>query len=151
MLGDPGLLAADLIDDPEPEKIYDLGIVPHWSDRILEQRPEFYSSKWDTKVILADRPAMEVITDISHCHKIVTSSLHGMILADSFGIPRRLELVPDWDPSQGGDFKFRDYGESVGAPLITGKVTTVSRLKIEDLKYGLYDAYQELGRLVRGR
>jgi hypothetical protein len=150
-LGDPGLLAPDLLDDPEPEKLYALGIVPHWSDRLLEHRAEFYDSAWTTKVIHADRPAMDVIRDISHCHKIVTSSLHGMILADSFGIPRRLERVPTWDAREGGDFKFRDYLESVGAELVVGKVTTVSRLKVEDRKYELYDAFEELGKLVRRR
>lgn len=149
-LGDPGLLASDLISDPEPDKLYDLGIVPHWSDQALTQRPEFYSSRWVTRVICPDRPPLEVITDISHCQKIVTSSLHGMILADSFGIPRRLEIPASWGPEEGGTFKHRDYCESLGAPLITGKTTTVSRLRVEDLRYGLMDSYTELGRLIRG-
>jgi len=151
VVGDPGLLAADLLDDREPKKLYDLGIVPHWSDTNLVAREEYFSEKWVTRHIDSRQDPMTVIREISQCHKIVTSSLHGMILSDSLGIPRRFEPVPNWDKSQGDMFKFRDYLESIGAPLVAGKVATVSRLHIEDLKYSLYDAYEELGRLVRKR
>ena len=149
MLGDPGLLASDLIDDQEPEKLYDLGVVPHWADSKLAHDARFISGDWSTKVIDPHQDPMTVICEISACQKIVTSSLHGLIVADSFGIPRRFEPAPDWGSAQGGMFKFRDYLASIGAPWIVGETTTVSRLRVEDRKYELYDAYDELGRQVR--
>lgn len=150
-LGDPGLLAPDLLEDQEPEKIYDLGIVPHWSDKYLATDERFYDKSWFTQVIRPSQDPMTVVREVSRCQKIVTSSLHGMILADAFGIPRRFEPVRNWSSNEGGTFKFRDYLASIGAPLIVGKQTSVSRLRIEDRKYELYDAYEDLGRLVRQR
>jgi len=151
MLGDPGLLAAELIDDPEPEKTYDLGIVPHWSDAHLATDKRFFSDNWHTQVIDPTQDPMTVICQISRCQKIVTSSLHGMIIADSFGIPRRFEPAKNWDKNQGGTFKHRDYLASIGAPWVVGEQTTVSRLAVADRCYELLDAYDELGRLVRKR
>lgn len=150
-IGDPGLLAPDLLDSREPEKFWDLGLVPHWSDDGLARDSRFVNSGWNTRLITPSQDPMTVIREISQCHKIVTSSLHGMILADSFGIPRRFEPVKEWESSQGGMFKFQDYLKSIGAPLITGKLTSVSRLHVEDRKNELYDAYEELGRQVRSR
>jgi pyruvyltransferase len=151
-IGDPAMLAPDLLGyNQEPDKLYDLGIVPHWADGHLATDERFHSSAWITRVISPIQDPMTVLREMSHCQKIVTSSLHGMILADSFGIPRRFEPARDWDSTQGGMFKFRDYLESIGAPWITGKVTVVSRLRIEDRKFELMDAYEELGRQVRHR
>ncbi len=150
-LGDPGLLASGLLDDHEPEKLWDLGIVPHWADTSLARSDCFTGGNWTTRVISPAQDPLTVIREISQCQKIVTSSLHGMILADSLGIPRRLEPAPHWDSSQGGLFKFTDYLASIGAPLVVGRTTTVSRLHVEDRKYELYDAYEDLGKAVRKR
>jgi pyruvyltransferase len=152
-IGDPGLLAPELIIPPyEPDKLYDLGIVPHWTDDHLAKDPRFQLGEpWVTRIINPRQDPMTVIREISHCRKIVTSSLHGMILADSFGIPRRFEPAAHWGPSEGGMFKFRDYLASIGAPFTVGKTTTVSRLRVEDRKYELIDAYEDLGRMVRHR
>jgi pyruvyltransferase len=133
----------------EPDKTHDVGLVPHWSDDHLAQDPQFFSDKWTTRVIHPGQDPLSVIQQISNCQKIVTSSLHGMILADAMGIPRRFEPSPTWDVAQGGMFKFRDYLASIDAPAIVGETTTVSRLRVEDRRYELLDAYDELGRMVR--
>jgi hypothetical protein len=53
--------------------------------------------------------ALEAIAGAS---TIVSSSLHGIVLADAFGLPR----MWDWfDGVQAQGFKFRDYGSVVGA------------------------------------
>jgi pyruvyltransferase len=153
MLGDPGLLAPELVVPPyEPDKLYDLGIVPHWTDDHLARDPRFkLDDKWVTRIISPTQDPLSVIRSISHCQKIVTSSLHGMIIADAFGIPRRFEPAPHWSAAEGGMFKFHDYLESIGAPFVVGKMTTVSRLRVEDRRYELQDAYDDLGRQVRKR
>jgi pyruvyltransferase len=147
-IGDPGLMVSELI--PAPDKTFDLGIVPHWTDEQLTTRPEFRGGgKWNVTVIDPRRDPLEVITQIASCQRVVTSSLHGAITADAFGIPRRVEL--GGLTRDRGDFKWRDYSASVGVSFETGKMTEVSRLAIADRQYELYDAYLDLGALIRKR
>jgi pyruvyltransferase len=146
-IGDPGLLAAELVGPQEA--CYDLGIVPHWTDLFLTLRDEFYSPRWSTQVISPSDDPIEVVRQIGQCRKIVTSSLHGMIVADSFGIPRRFEFSPTMASS--GLFKFDDYSMSISTPLRPGKLVSGHRMHIEDRKFELLDAYDELGSLVRRR
>lgn len=58
-----------------------------------------------------------VIREAARCERIVSSSLHGLILADSLGIPNK------WvhEPKVVGDgFKFRDYAASFGETIVPG-------------------------------
>jgi pyruvyltransferase len=147
-IGDPGLMVTELI--PAQDKLYDLGIVPHWSDEHLTARPEFQGDgKWVVKVISPRDDPLTVITEIARCHRIVTSSLHGAITADAFGIPRRVE--PEGVKWTGDKtFKWRDYSASIGVPFEPGKMTEVSRLRIADRQYELFDAYNDLA-AIRNR
>ncbi len=142
-LGDPGLLANELVGPQE--KLWDLGIVPHWQDTELADRfTALIPKEFTVKVIsTADHP-LQVVREIGSCRRIVTSSLHGMITADAFGgIPRRVEscdkMIPD-----GGLFKFYDYSASIKTPFETGKMIEPNRFHIEDSKFAIYDAYREL-------
>jgi pyruvyltransferase len=147
-IGDPGLMVSELI--PAQDKLYDLGIVPHWSDQSLAKHPEFWGRGWDTKVISPRADPITVITEIARCRRIVTSSLHGAITADAFGIPRRIE--PEgarWVKDK--TFKWRDYSASISVPFEPGKMTEVSRLRVADRQYELFDAYLDLGALIRKR
>jgi pyruvyltransferase len=76
-LGDPGILASLLIE--RVPKVAAVGIVPHYIDAV--QCPP----RW--KAIDPMRPVDDVLRDIASCELIVSSSLHGLIAADSFGIP----------------------------------------------------------------
>lgn len=100
VLGDPALLVPYFV--PQPVADIDLGIVPHWSDTQLANRyPQ-------GTVISADGPPIQVIQAISRCKQIISSSLHGVIVADAYGIPRQAEIFEQAE-REGGDFKFRDY------------------------------------------
>ena len=76
-LGDPGILASYLW--PKPRTRFQVGVVPHYVDK--------RRFNWADKVIDVTRPVDEVINDIASCATIVSSSLHGIIVAQSFGIP----------------------------------------------------------------
>lgn len=145
ILGDPGLLADELVS---VDKEYDLGIVPHWSDRTLEFDPRF--AKYSPRIIHAAGDPLEVIREIGRCKKIVASSLHGIIVADAFSIPRRIEMTGDFS-REGGDFKFRDHNAAVGVKHTVGLTQSPNRYKVEDLQHGLYDMLMELGRLAGGQ
>ncbi|VDM10417.1 unnamed protein product [Wuchereria bancrofti] len=111
VLADPGLIADELV--PLEDKEYDLGVVPHWTDKTLENNPIF--KKYNPKIIRVTDDPLKVISEIGKCKKIVSSSLHGIILADAFGIPRRIEIAPrmlSHPHQEGGLFKWKDYSAS---------------------------------------
>ena len=145
-LGDPGLLADELVGPQD--KYWHLGIVPHWKDRELWPRfSRMFQSRSEVSVKLIDprKPPLDVITEIGACRRIVTSSLHGMIVADAFGIPRRVEIASALlNETEGGDFKFRDYSASINTKFEPGKMTEPSRWAIEDAKYSIFDAFKFL-------
>jgi pyruvyltransferase len=124
-LGDPGLLA-NLLAEPTGE--VPLGIVPHWEDHTL-------SRKWKGEVIDVTADPLDVVRHIARCQRIVSSSLHGLIVADALGIPRRWEVFAK---IQGNGFKFRDHGTVVGAfePQVWNPVPKVRQVQ-DDLRAAL--------------
>lgn len=143
VLADPGLIADELI--PNQDKEYNLGIIPHWSDKELELNPLFL--KYKPKIIRVTDDPITVITQIAKCKKIVSSSLHGIILADAFGIPRRVEMPPraiSHPHQEGGDFKWRDYSLSIGIPFKIGVTQEVDRYKIAEKQNELFDVFEEI-------
>lgn len=143
--GDPGLLADELVGPQN--KRFDLGILPHWKDKELVPRfQEIFKNSKSTLLAIdpRDRP-LKVVAEIGACRRIVTSSLHGTIVADAFGIPRRVELSPALDNNtEGGTFKFRDYSASISTPFEPGKMVEPSRWAVEDAKDSIFDAYKVL-------
>lgn len=143
VLGDPGLLADELVEDKDKE--FDLGIVAHWTDKTLEQNPIF--KKFNPKIIRVDDDPLKVISEIGRCKKIVSSSLHGIILADAFGIPRRIEIPPrslTHPQQEGGLFKWKDYSASIEMKLEIGVTQLADRNIIMDKKNELYDVFQQI-------
>ena len=144
-LGDPGLLADELVT--VDEKLHDLGLVAHWSDHRLEKDPRF--TKYKPLVIRYNDDPLEVIRQIGSCKKIVSSSLHGLILADAFNIPRRFEATAEW-LKEGGDFKVRDHCAAVGLPFEVCTLQQANSNRVADAKAGLWDAFAALGGLYGG-
>jgi pyruvyltransferase len=138
--GDPGLLAPELVT--VGRKTHQLGLVPHWSDRQLFIDPRF--TKYNPMLIDPAQDPLDVVRQIGSCHKIVTSSLHGAVIADAFNIPRRTEIAPRLQSAEGGMFKFRDYNMSVGVESKWGVTQRASLQDVETIQHLLYDIYQEL-------
>lgn len=107
VVADPGLLVSDLVETAD-EKIYDVGVVPHYVDLDTEfvQRVSDFAHVIDVR----RRPDV-VAAEISRCQRILSSSLHGLIAADSMGIPATWTVVSG--DVVGGGFKFRDYETSL--------------------------------------
>lgn len=103
LLADPGLIAPNVVDVSNVDKKHDIGVILHYADRNF--KPEAHHH-----VIDITSGIENVITEAAKCERIITSSLHGLILADSLGIKRKWVL---YDRVQGGGFKFRDYGTSI--------------------------------------
>jgi hypothetical protein len=143
-LGDPGLLADELLSQL-PLKEHLLGILPHWHDRELEHRPEFL--RYKPLIIHANEPPLDVIRKIGSCRKLVTSSLHGVIVADAFGIPRRIEEMSL--TRMDTNFKFADYCASVRMRFVTGVTASPKWQRVEDRKHEVFDMFRELGSRYR--
>lgn len=115
VFGDPALLASKFWPRPSI-KMRRIGIVPHYADM---GSPEMERVKFhfpDAKIISVEGEVEQVVNEITSCEIVLSSSLHGLIIADSYGIPNyRLVLG---DRLTGGDFKFRDYSRGVGRPEI---------------------------------
>ena len=141
-LGDPGLLADEMVYVHNRD--IELGVIPHHTDPLLAQRPEWYGP-WKTVVINPAGDPLEILRTIGRCQRVVTSSLHGLITADAFGIPRRFEVNQIYSRYEGGMFKYLDYSKSIDTPLEPGKMIEASRFRIEDRKHELWDAFRAFG------
>lgn len=143
VLGDPALLADELVGTVE--KKYDLGIVPHWTDTTLEHNPIFL--RYKPKIIRVSDDPLSVIKQIGECKKIVSSSLHGIILADAFNIPRRIEIAPRMLThmhQEGGLFKWHDYSASLNMKLEIGVTQEVDRNRVVEKQHELFGVFEEI-------
>jgi pyruvyltransferase len=115
VLGDPGLLSYKLINERQ-NKSYILGIIPHYVDK-KDARISMIQKKYKNDILLIDvaRKPLAVFRDIDKCEFILSSSLHGLIVADSLGIPNTWILLSDKIIGKG--FKFFDYYSAIGKNL----------------------------------
>ena len=127
-LGDPGLLTGRLIN--RQKKTHTLGIISHFLDSNNVWINSFYK-KYEKDVLLIN-PQQEseiVINSIAKCEYILSSSLHGLVVADSLNIPNIW-----FTPSQkilGGNFKYLDYFSSIeriAKPYATNSTDTLSHI-----------------------
>lgn len=110
VVGDPGLLA-NLVFDRSKHRTHKIGIVAHYVDA---DHPILDKVKHDDNYLVINplQTPEKVISDITSCRLIFSSSLHGLIVADSFGIPNY--WMPLSDNVSGHGYKFRDYYTSIG-------------------------------------
>lgn len=122
IFGDPVLLLPRFYN-PIVEKRFKVGIIPHYADRKspwldpLRARPE-------VAIIDVLGDLLYFVRMIKSCDVILSSSLHGLISADAYGVPS--VWIKLSDDVQGGDFKFRDYYLSTGCDHEGPAVVTVS-------------------------
>jgi len=114
LLGDLGLLCPYMIG--KSAKKYKLGIIPHYLDFSSPIIYDIYKKYGRDKCIIINvqDDVETVIGQITECENIISSSLHGLIAADSFYIPnvwfentfRRYSHSSEKNLWR---FKFRDY------------------------------------------
>ncbi|RUU10838.1 glycosyltransferase [Mesorhizobium sp. M7A.T.Ca.TU.009.01.3.2] len=105
-LGDPGFLVSKFIPRMNSERRFRVGLVPHYVDR---QHPLFQRLVLEEGVAdlnVHDSPA-EFFRRLQSCDAIVSSSLHGLIFAEAFGIPNLWIKLSDRVVRSG--FKFQDW------------------------------------------
>ncbi len=113
VFGDPVLLFPEIFPPEKVSKKYRYGIIPHFKNK---------SSIGVQKIMALNDPSIKIIdiqsgteafvTDVLSCENILSSSLHGLILAEAYGIPTCRLIFSE--NLKGGDYKFYDYYSGVG-------------------------------------
>ncbi|QBM16361.1 hypothetical protein MARI_04410 [Marinobacter sp. JH2] len=107
-LGDPALLLPKVYPLLPIKKIYRIGVIPHYVDKSCEVVNNFrVNLREDVVLIDVQQEVVPFLTDLSRCDFVISSSLHGLILADAYGVPNVWCRFSD--NLLGGDFKFLDY------------------------------------------
>ena len=109
--GDPALLLPRIYDRPVARR-YALGVVPHFIDYARVTR--MLGDEEGVALIDLSQPVERVVDSIRACEYIVSSSLHGLIVAHAYGIPAM--WVRFSDKLAGDGVKFSDYFLSVNFP-----------------------------------
>ena len=136
LVGDPALILPLFYQPKNKEKKYKLGIIPHVIDLehpIIKQ----IQSENSNEVLIINLSKFEKWTDIidqiCSCESIASSSLHGLITSDTYGVPNCwIELS---GKISGGHFKFYDYASSVNRTF-NGPITMHTNINqiIEECK-----------------
>jgi len=116
--GDPALLLPRYFNPPRKVK-WKLGVIPHYTD---QNHPwvEAIRNQEAVNVINIRSGIEEFVQEVLSCESILSSSLHGLICADAYGIPNRRIVLHN--ELIGADFKFNDYYAAMNsipeAPLV---------------------------------
>lgn len=95
--GDPAILLP-LLYNPKIKKIKKKGFIPHYIDKPVFEGKETIDIERDWK---------EIVDEILSCEEIESSTLHGIVIAEAYGIPATWAVYSD--KIEGGEFKYQDY------------------------------------------
>ena len=110
-IGDPGLLVSDVWPNARQNK-YPLGIIPHQTQLNASYVGRICSENNAVLIDFTDPDIEQTLAKLASCARIISSSLHGLVIADSYSIPNAW-ISPT--PVHGGNnWKFLDYFTSVG-------------------------------------
>jgi pyruvyltransferase len=99
--GDPALLMPFFFPELKRKKfpIYKYLIIPHLSEEAMFPKDQFFNVAYPSE-------PWEVVTEkILSSEFVISSSLHGIVVAEAFGIPARMLKITDNEPL----FKYLDY------------------------------------------
>lgn len=129
--GDPALLLPEIYPGKGSPKKYKMGIIPHFNDKNDPSLKQHFSDHPDVLVIdIQNKDPLKVVDAMLSCEKIVSSSLHGIIVGDAYDIPS--VWVEFEQPFEDGHFKFQDYFTSVGRK-VKGPVKFDTFKNLEDI------------------
>lgn len=102
VFGDPALLLPRFYM-PRTVKRVSVGVIPHYSDQDIMRRDDSAIRNID----VTSRNWAKTVDAITSCDVVLSSSLHGIVVAEAYGVPA--VWVRASDRVRGDGFKFRDY------------------------------------------
>lgn len=163
VLGDGGLIVSEVYPYEETVKQYKLGVILHYIDikyNDIKQWKLFNNQ--DVLFIDVKDPVEKIINDVWSCEKIVSTSLHGVVICDSYGIDHSLVnsyLTNTYIHKAQNSYKYHDYYSAFNLdfklPSLTiGKDTTmlecineckpVNKPNIQEIKNGLLSSLKNI-------
>lgn len=145
-LGDPGLLAPLLLKKV-PKKKWNVGIIPHYVDAenpIIAEVKQHYPNS--VIVNVKDKP-YKVLRQIAKCKTVLSTSLHGLIIADSFHIPNQWCVCSD--KILGSGFKYKDYYSAFRVTVEPLDLRKGSFPTVEEIKNNYKIPYSEVKKKQR--
>lgn len=107
-LGDPGVLAGSVLGiAPAAKKTHTIGLVPHYVDWNSELFTRLDQEDGTRRIDVREGSLARFLADMSACEVVVSSSLHGLVFAESLSIPA--VWVEASGKLSGGRFKFDDW------------------------------------------
>ncbi len=140
VLADPGLLTP--LYYKNSKKKYKVGIIAHKNEQDEEIFKKMHEHFKDSILIDVLCGLDNVIKQITECEYILSTSLHGIIVADSFGIPNGWCKLTD--RVQGDGFKFHDYFSSFNTDREAYDLNTGVMPVLEDICRVSYNSYKEV-------
>ena len=129
--GDPALLLPEIHPDRNTEKKYKVGIIPHFKDKKDPWlKMDFLNDPQIRIIDIQNKDPLAVVDEMLSCERIISSSLHGIIVADAYHIPA--VWIEFTNPFEDGHFKFQDYFASVGRK-VEGPVRVEGLKGLEDI------------------
>ncbi|EAJ2878827.1 polysaccharide pyruvyl transferase family protein [Campylobacter coli] len=104
VLADPGILADKIVNKSFTKK-YSIGIIPHYMELNYEIFSQMLQVFPNSVLINVQDPYEKNLEKIYQCNVILSSALHGLIIADGMHIPNLRMIVSDRIDS----YKFDDY------------------------------------------
>jgi NurA-like 5'-3' nuclease len=152
-LGDPGILISDIIPKTTSKSENLVGIIPHFREQDNPKFKELKNNFENSILIDLKGDPISVLHQISACNYILSSSLHGLIIADSYLIPNLPIFVSN--NVKGDGFKFRDYYSNFNmdySPVLPNdfdklsedfiaKNYNVTESNVQDMKKALYNSF----------
>ncbi|SFZ92939.1 Polysaccharide pyruvyl transferase [Flaviramulus basaltis] len=136
--GDPALLLPKYYN-PKIKQEYKIGVIPHYND--FKKIKDFYKEESSVLIIdLMTNNVEKTTNEFLKCEKIVSSSLHGVIVAHAYGIPGIWQKFSD--DVFGDDIKYQDYFESVLIPAYKSDVKDL-KMNLNELQ-SLFDNKESL-------
>jgi len=115
IFGDPALLLPRFYTPTRDPELYDkIAVIPH-----ISNYSNYLAQKMDTTRYELINPTEQwqmVINKLTSCKSVMSSSLHGLICADAYGIPNI--WLTEFELSE-GQFKFEDYMLSQQRPIVS--------------------------------
>ena len=104
--GDPALLLPILLNGRFKKNIiHKIGIIPHFRDYERTRKLIELEKIKGIQIIDAKQSWKCAVEQILQCEIILSSSLHGLVIADAYGIPNNYIRISDEEPL----LKFHDY------------------------------------------